>query len=68
MKRSDVVKEMTRRLTELVLNNRIDEKGFLWCGEQLMKVVDNYMSPKYGGKHQSSFDLALGNPTEWSKK
>ena len=36
--------------------------------EMILEIVEKYMVPKYGGKHQSSYDLAMGNTTEWDKE
>jgi hypothetical protein len=36
--------------------------------EKILEIVEKYMIPKHGGKHQSSYDLAMGSTPEWDKE
>ena len=36
--------------------------------ETILNEIEKYMIPKQGGKHQSSYDLAMGSTPEWDKE
>jgi len=66
MKRSDMVKIIKD------FNNNWNQNPHLWfdCeyADGLLKEVEKHMKPRYSGKHQSSYDIAMGNPCEWDRE
>lgn len=59
MKRSEVIG---------ILNKELSTKhggNYIQIARDCMDIIDAYMTPKFSGKHQSSYDIAMGNALEW---
>ena len=75
MKREIVLKEIYDLLAEYYesATDKIltDERDLImgtpdWA-DTILYRIEQYMEPKTGGKHQTSYELAMGSRCEWDK-
>jgi hypothetical protein len=62
---------MTRDEMIEIISDYLYESCGIQCKvdeNKLLKIIEEHMMPKYGGKHQSSYDLAMGSKPEWDKE
>jgi len=61
MKRSEMIKLIADAI------NGTELGGHAVYGA-VLRAIEKHMVPKYGGSHQSSYDLAMGNSPEWEEE